>query len=163
MLDELRREEASKATVREKREVYRGVRYLLLKGGEKVEGNEEAKQKLDCLLALNKSLNTGYILKEELRNLWNCSTREEATEYFENWLIKAWSSEVELLVKFAHTLSAHRKGILNYFDHRITTGPVEGINNKIKVLKRQAYGYRDLEYFKLRILFIHESRYALIG
>ena len=163
MLDELRREEASKASLREKREVYRGVRYLLLKGGEKIEGNVEAKQKLDRLLALNESLNTGYILKEELRNLWNCSNREEAKEYLENWLIKAWSSEVKLLAKFANTLSAHHKGILNYFDHRITTGPVEGINNKIKVLKRQAYGYHDQEYFKLRIFFIHAPRYALIG
>jgi transposase len=163
MLDELRREEASKASLRERREVYKGVRYLLLKGEEKIEGDVEAKQKLDRLLALNESLNTGYILKEELRTLWNCSSREEATEYLENWLIKAWSSEVELIVKFANTLSVHRKGILNYFDHRITTGPVEGINNKRKVLKRQAYGYRDQEYFMLRIFFLHESRYALIG
>jgi transposase len=52
---------------------------------------------------------------------------------------------------------------LNYFDNRITTGQVEGINNKIKVLKRRAYGYRDKEYFKLRIYSLHESRYALIG
>ena len=59
--------------------------------------------------------------------------------------------------------AGHRTGILNYFKHRITTGKVEGINNKIKVLKRKAYGFRDVEYFKLRIYNLHESRYALIG
>ena len=47
--------------------------------------------------------------------------------------------------------------------HRVTTGPVEGINNKIKVLKRKAYGYRDMEYFKLRIYFLNKARYALLG
>ncbi len=48
-------------------------------------------------------------------------------------------------------LAAHRTGLLNYFDHRITTGKFEGFNNKIKVIKRQAYGYRNTDYFKLRI------------
>lgn len=163
MLDELRRTEAATASLKERKEVYTGTRYLLLKGREKIEDRPEAKEKLDRLLALNEPLNIAYILKEELRTLWDCPGIEDAEEYFDSWLQKAWSSDIDLLVKFATTLSRHRKGILNYFDHRITTGKVEGINNKIKVLKRQAYGYRDKEYFKLRIYFLHESRYALIG
>ncbi|MBW1670095.1 MAG: transposase, partial [Deltaproteobacteria bacterium] len=48
-------------------------------------------------------------------------------------------------------------------DHRISTGPLEGTNNKIKTMKRQAYGYRDMEFFKLKILGLHETRYALVG
>jgi len=60
-------------------------------------------------------------------------------------------------------LSAHRTGILAYFDHRISTGPLEGTNNKIKTMKRQAYGYRDMEFFKLKIPGLHETRYALVG
>jgi len=64
---------------------------------------------------------------------------------------------------YACTLASHRTGILNYFDYPFTTGMVEGINNKIKLLKRQTYGFRDMEYFKLRIYALHESRYALIG
>ncbi|MEW5806831.1 MAG: transposase, partial [Acidobacteriota bacterium] len=76
---------------------------------------------------------------------------------------KAWASGIELLEKFANTLEEHRFGILNYFDHRMTTARVEGLNNKIKVLKRQAYGYRDMDYFKLRLYFLHETRYALVG
>jgi transposase len=114
-------------------------------------------------LALNQNLYTAYVLKEELRDLWNCQTHQQAERHLSNWLQKAWASGIKLVVKFAHKLVAHRTGILNFFRHRITTGPVEGINNKIKVLKRQAYGFRDLEYFMLRIYFLHESRYALIG
>ena len=75
---------------------------------------------------------------------------------------KAFASDIKPLQKFAAKIAAHRVGILNYFNHRITTGPVEGINNKIKVLKRQAYGFRDMEYFKLRIFSLHEARYALL-
>ena len=54
-------------------------------------------------------------------------------------------------------------GILAWYDFESSTGPLEGVNNKIKTLKRQAYGYRDLEFFKLKIYAIHESNYKLIG
>jgi transposase len=162
VLDELRRQEAAAAP-----EVYQGayvgVRYLLLKGQERIQDRPEAKAKLDRLLALNQTLNTAYILKEELRDLWNCPTRQDATDYLCDWLKKAEASGIHLLQKFAKTLAAHRSGILNYFDHPITTAKVEGINNKIKVLKRQAYGFRDMAYFKLRIYFLHQSTYALVG
>lgn len=63
-----------------------------------------------------------------------------------NWLYKAWSSGIKPVIKFANTIAGYRIGLLNYLDHPITTGMVEGINNKIKVLKRQAYGFRDLDY-----------------
>ena len=63
----------------------------------------------------------------------------------------------------AKTLAAHRSGLLAYYDAMIGSGPLEGTNNKIKTMKRQAYGFRDLEFFKLRILAIHETRYALVG
>jgi transposase len=162
MLDDLRRREAAAASLSEKG-VYKGVRYLLLKGEEKIEDDCAAKAKLDRLLELNESLNTAYVLKEELRRLFTCHTVEQAEEYLKNWLEKAWSSAIGPLKKFANKLASHKTGILNYFKHRITTGKVEGINNKIKVLKRQAYGYRDMEYFKLRIYNLHKSRYALLG
>ena len=63
----------------------------------------------------------------------------------------------------ARILSRYRRGILAYYDYRITTGPLEGINNKIKTLKRQVYGYRDIDFFKLKILALHEAEYALVG
>ena len=60
-------------------------------------------------------------------------------------------------------MAAHRTGLLAYSDVMITSGPLEGTNNKIKTLKRMAYGFRDQEFFKLKILAIHETRYALVG
>lgn len=162
MLDEVRRGAARDASLTE-RNVYVGVRYLLLQGEEKIGSNHEAHMKLERLFTVNQPLYTAYLLKEELRALWNCSNRDQADRYLDNWLKKARTSGVKPVIKFAHTIAAHRTGILNYFDHPFTTGMVEGINNRIKLLKRQAYGFRDMEYFALRIYALHESRYALIG
>lgn len=63
----------------------------------------------------------------------------------------------------AKTLSAYRSGILAYYDFPISTGPLEGTNNKIKTMKRHAYGFRDMEFFKLKIMALHETKYALVG
>ena len=68
-----------------------------------------------------------------------------------------------MLVKFADTLLAHQDGLLAYYDYPISTGPLEGTNNKIKTMKRQAYGFRDLEFFKLKIMSLHTKKYALVG
>jgi len=162
MIDELRRKEAQTAELTEKN-VFKGVRYLLLKGQESIENDYKAQHRLHRLLEVNKSLNTAYILKEELRELWSCTTLKEAEQYLENWLKKAWVSGISPVIKFAKRIASHRSGLLNYFKHPVTTAKVEGINNKIKVLKRKAYGFRDIYYFKLRIYALHESRYALIG
>ena len=76
---------------------------------------------------------------------------------------RAEASGITLLKKFAHTLAAHKTGILAWYDDPISTGPLEGTNNKIKTMKRQAYGFRDTEFLKLKILALHEAKYALIG
>ena len=68
-----------------------------------------------------------------------------------------------MLQQMAKTLAAHRTGLLAYYDVMISSGPMEGTNNKIKTMKRQAYGFRDMEFFKLKILAIHKTRHALIG
>ena len=68
-----------------------------------------------------------------------------------------------MLLKFAKTLALHRRGFLPTIDFPISTGPLEGTNNKIKTMQRLAYGFRDHEFFKLKILAIHETRYALVG
>jgi hypothetical protein len=137
--------------------------FLGRSGKVKLEEHPRAKARLEELLYLNQNLNTAYVLKEDLREFWNCSSREEAEEHLNNWLAQAESSGIDLLVGFAAKLASHCYGLLNYFDHPITTAQVEGTNNKIKVLKRQAYGFRDMHYFKLRIYNLHESRYALVG
>jgi len=161
-LDLIRTTEAAK-TGQEDKAIFKGVRYLLLRGSEKIADDWNARRRLDELLAVNETISTAYILKEELRLFWKCRNLEEARTFLSNWLSTAWASRVDLLVRFANKLVRHMYGLLHYFNHRVTTGKVEGINNKIKVLKRQAYGYRDIEYFKLRIYFLHESRYALTG
>lgn len=69
----------------------------------------------------------------------------------------------EQLAKTARTLLRHYEGVLSYFDHRIDNGKAEGINNKIKVLKRQAYGFHDQEYFKLKLYHLHRKEYQLVG
>jgi len=63
----------------------------------------------------------------------------------------------------AKTLKQHRKGILNWYNYRISTGPLEGLNNKIKTLKRQAYGFLNIEYFKLKLYALHLAKFELIG
>lgn len=161
-LDDIRRKEAAAASV-EQKNIYKGVRYLLLTGEEKIESDSAAQHRLNRLLELNKTLSTAYVMKEELRRLFECRSPAEAESYLEGWITKAQASMIAQLIKFANKLWVHRTGIFNYFRHRITTGKVEGINNKIKVLKRQAYGFRDMEYFKLRICFLNEANYSLIG
>ena len=80
-----------------------------------------------------------------------------------DWIERASVSGIKMLKTFANTLGAYRTGLLAYYDHPISTGPLEGTNNKIKTMKRQAYGFRDLVFFKLKIMAIHEAKYALVG
>jgi len=72
-------------------------------------------------------------------------------------------SGITMLTKFAKLLAAYRSGLLAYYDYPISTGPLEGTNNKIKTMKRQAYGFRDILFFKLKIMAIHKAKYALVG
>ena len=95
--------------------------------------------------------------------VWIQVCKSDARTILTDWIKKAQSTGIEMLQKFAKTLAAHAFGILNYYDYPISTGPLEGTNNKIKTLQRQAYGYRDMEFFKLKIYGLHEAKYALIG
>jgi len=87
----------------------------------------------------------------------------DAIQAADNYLMVTGTKVLAPLKKLAQTLTRHFVGILNFFDHPITNGKIEGINNKIKTLKRQAYGYRDNEYFKLRLLHLHEQKTRLAG
>ena len=73
------------------------------------------------------------------------------------------STGIKQLMTMARPLASHSLGLLAYYDHPISTGPLEGTNNKIKTMKRQAYGFRDPEFLKLKILGIHQTKYALVG
>jgi transposase len=143
------------------RRVLKGSRYLLLKGGERLD--HSALTHLEKLEHLNRPLFQAYLLKEDLRRFWRCQDRQAARKFLGAWIARALATRLKHIVRLAKSLRAHRHGLLSYFDHRISTGPLEGVNNKIKVLKRQAYGFRDIEYLKLRLAFLHESTPAFAG
>ena len=142
------------------RKIIKGTRFLLLRGQEKL--SILTKENLQKLLQINRHLLTAYVLKKELRRLWRFESREETERFFFDWIRKALGCGIRKLMKFATRLLHHAEGILNYFRYPISTAMVEGINNKIKVIKRKAYGYRDVEYFKLKIYNLHLSRYSLL-
>ena len=145
------------------KETLKGTRWLLLKNPENLDNEKNEKQRLEEALELNKPLATAYYMKEDLRQIWSQDNKENAKIFIKDWIKRARASGIQILKKFANTLSAHASGILAYYDHKISTGPLEGMNNKIKTMKRQAYGFRDLEFFKLKIYALHQTKYALIG
>lgn len=112
---------------------------------------------------MNKPLATAYYLKEELKLLWCQSNIKNCYKFMGQWVAKAIASRIKVLIKFAKTLLKHRFGIFNWYKYRISSGPLEGLNNKIKVLKRMAYGFRDKQFFKLKIYAIHKVKYEIIG
>lgn len=140
-----------------KRKVLKGTRYLLLGNGEDI-FDKQHKTRLDNALAMNEPLSKAYYLKEQLREIWSQVNKEEAEAALDDWVRQARESQIVQLAKMAATLLAHRRGILAWYDCHISTGKVEGINNKIKVMKRNAYGFRDDRYFTLRLYALHDCR-----
>lgn len=162
-LSDLRRQLYREATDGLHKHVLKGTRWLLLKRPENLDETRDESQRLNEALKLNASLATAYYLKEDLRLLWEEPNKQAAQRFLDDWIRQADTSGIRVLQTFAKTLSRYRTGILAWYDHPISTGPLEGTNNKIKTLKRQAYGFRDQEYFKLKIKALHESRYELVG
>lgn len=162
-LSELRRELYREATDKLHKTVLKGTRWLLLKNPENLDPEKNERAKLEEALHLNKPLATAYILKEELRTFWNQANKTHAEQAIRSWIAKAEATGIRILKVFAKTIAIHIHEILAYYDHRISTGPLEGMNNKIKTMKRQAYGFRDMEFFKLKIMALHETKYALVG
>ena len=153
------------------KKVLKGTRWLILKNPENLRDekgkgpyqNSTERERLDEALRLNQPLATAYYMKEEFRHFWKQESLAAATLFLDDWYRRAMASNLSVLMKMASTFQMHRRGLLNYHRCRISTGPLEGLNNKIKTLQRQAYGYRDGEFFKLRIYAIHLAKYALVG
>ena len=162
-LSNLRRDMYRELTDIAKKDVLKGVRWLLLKRPENLDASRKEPQRLREALRLNKPLATTYYLKEELAEIWEQDDREAAEALLMDWIVYAESSGIRMLQQFAKTLRFHAFGILAWYDYPISTGPLEGTNNKIKTMKRQAYGFRDPEFLMLKILGIHETKYALVG
>jgi transposase len=161
-LTQLRRDLHRQATEADQ-EVLKGTRWLLLKNPENLDPARDELARLEKALELNQPLATAYYLKEELRQFWAQADKAAAATFLESWITRAQASGIALLRSFARTLQQHEDGLLAYYDYRLSTGPLEGTNNKIRALQRQAYGFRDLEFFKLKLLALHEAKYALVG
>ena len=162
-LTTLRRDLYREATDLLQKKVLKGTRWLLLKNPENLDDRRNERQRLAEALALNEPLATAYYLKDDLRLLWKQPDKTAATIFLEDWVRRAQASGIRMLKDFSKTLLMHRHGILAWYDYPISTGPLEATNNKIKTLQRQAYGFRDREFFILKIYALHLTKYALVG
>lgn len=147
---------AAGVTGKSRRNFVKGLRWLILANGSELDHN--GKSMLNKALKENKSLYTAYYLKEEIGEVWRQPTKQEARNTLYNWIGKAIRSEVKQMVAAGLSIFKYREGILAWYDHRSSNAMVEGINNKIKVMKRDAYGFRDDKYFQLRLLSLHDAR-----
>lgn len=161
-LDEIRRSLYREEKDLNKRKVIKGTRWLLLRNGKDV-FDDKFKSRLDNALKMNEPLMKAYYLKESLREIWTQVYKEQGAEVLDKWIEQAYQANIPKLTTLANTLKAHKWGILAWYDFPISTGKLEGINNKIKTMKRQAYGYRDQKFFELKMLALHDKNYAFVG
>ena len=134
-----------------------------LKRPENLDASKDERKRLDEALKINQPLAMAYYMKEDLRRFWSPKDKAAAQAFLRDWLCQAWSSGVKMLKKMANTIAGKRSGLLAYYDHKISSGKLEGFNNKMKTMQRQAYGYRDQEFFKVKIFALQKVKYALVG
>ncbi|MFO0336043.1 MAG: transposase, partial [Pseudomonadota bacterium] len=134
---------------RRSRRVIKGARWLLLKNRDSLKPGEDVT--LDELLAANRALFVVYVLRDALKDLWSYRHTGYAARAWRSWYRKALRSGIEPLRRFAKALRPYLPGILAHCRYPLGTNLIEGINNKIKVIKRMAYGFRDDAYFFLKI------------
>lgn len=150
-LDKIRKQEYARLTG-DKRKFIKGQKYVLLSNRENL--TPESKKSLSLLLKANKRLNTAYILREQFEQLWGYKSEAWARKFFDNWKAQLRWQKLEPYEKFAAMIERHWDGIAAYCkpENKVALGFVEGLNNKIRVIQRRAYGLRDEEYLALKIL-----------
>jgi transposase len=132
------------------RKVVKGARWLLLRNRKNIEKQQD-RIRLDELPAANKRLPAVYILKDDLKHLWNYRYEGAALRFWKQWYQRAIRSRIEPLKQFARNFKERVHGVLAHCRWPLHTSLLEGINNRIKVIKRMAYGFRDDVYFFLKI------------
>jgi len=159
-LDVVRRQLVREAEQHLKADI-KGTRFLLLSR----RGNltSEKMYALDAALKANQPLFTAYYLKEELLLLWAQPTARDMQYFLDSWCRRALETGLAPFKSLVKTLRSRRKGILAWFKYPINSGRMEGINNKIRVMTRSAYGYRDETFFILKLYNLHRSRQELVG
>jgi len=151
VIDRVRVDEANRVRHdKPARQVVKGSRWILLRNRENIRSQEDL-VRLDELLEANQALATVYILKDDLKRLWSYRREGWARRFWDHWYERAMASRIPALMAFANNLKGYLHGILAHCRWRLHTSLIEGINNKIKVIKRMAYGFHDDEYFFLKI------------
>ena len=150
-LDKVRKSEYARLTGKQRRFI-KGQKYALLAHPENLTTTGRAQLKL--LLTANKRLNTAYLLKEEFGQLWSYNREGWARRFFETWRSSLKWQRLKPFEKFAQMIDRHWDGLAAYCEpeNKVALGFVEGLNNKIRVIQRRAYGLRDEEYLRLKIL-----------
>ena len=150
-LDKVRKMEYARLSG-EDRGYIKGQKYTLLSNRENL--TLDGRKALKKLLGANKRLNTAYLLKESFGQLWSYETEGWARRFFDNWKESLKWQRLKPYEKFAEMIERHWDGIAAYSkpENKVSLGFVEGLNNKIRVLQRRAYGLRDEEYLRLKIL-----------
>jgi transposase len=151
VVDRVRIDEANRwRSHRGMRRMVKGSRWLLLRNAENVP-TEGERIRLRELLAANRALFTVYVLKDDLKTLWRYRHVGYAKRFWQQWYSRAIRSRIAPLCVFARRLKVYLPGILAHCQWPLGTSLIEGINNRIKVIKRMAYGFRDEPYFFLKI------------
>jgi len=156
VIDRVRIDEHKKASEKDK-DIFKGARFLLLKNRKNIR-RQKHREQLKELLAINESITSVMILKDKLKHIWAYKNRTWARKAIKEWCDMARTIGHPDVDRFAKMLERYQYGILNHCDYPIHTGRLEGINNKIKVIKRKAYGFHDDRYFQLKILQAFDSK-----
>jgi len=150
-LDEVRRSEYKRVNDKERRFI-KGQRYTLLSNRDNLD--MDGKRALKLLLKANSRLHKAYLLKESFGQLWSYDNPAWARKFFDNWKAQLRWSRLEPFQKFAAMIERHWDGIISYChpNNKVSLGFMEGLNNKIRVIQRRAYGIKDKEYLRLKVL-----------
>jgi len=150
-LDQVRKSEYGRVVGKDRRFI-KGQKYTLLSRWDNL--SLEGRQALKTLLGANKRIHTAYLLKESFGQLWSYEREGWARRFFENWKAALKWQRLRPYEKFAEMIERHWDGIAAYCktENKVSLGFVEGLNNKIRVIQRRAYGLRDEEYLRLKIL-----------
>ena len=152
-VDDTRKSELKKARKQDNRELVDLInckqRFIMLKNRNKL--TEKQENYLERLCSINQPIYEAMLLKESFLRLYTCRTEEEARACLTDWISEAFKSRLEHFHKVANSLLNKFRYIINWFKRKISSAISEGFNNKIKRLKRMGYGYRDVDYFLLKI------------
>ncbi len=150
-LDQVRRSEYKRVSEKD-RSFIKGQRYTLL--SHKANLDLQGRRALRILLKVNKRLNKAYLLKESFGQLWDYKNPTWARKFFDNWKSQLRWQRLKPFEIFAAMIERHWDGIISYChpDNKISLGFMEGLNNKIRVIQRRAYGIKDQEYLMLKVI-----------